>query len=50
VWSGFIWLRIGTSGGSCEQGIELSDSIKGVEFIEWLSDLASQGLLARVVT
>jgi hypothetical protein len=22
VWNGFIWLRIGTSGGSCERGNE----------------------------
>jgi hypothetical protein len=29
----FIWLRIGTSGGSCEQGNEPSGSVKGGEFL-----------------
>jgi hypothetical protein len=33
---GLIWLRIGTSGGSCEYGIELSDSMKCWEVLEWL--------------
>jgi hypothetical protein len=30
--TGFIWLRIGTSGGSCKHDYELSDSIKDTEF------------------
>jgi hypothetical protein len=34
VGTGFIWLRIGTSGGSCEHGNEHSSSIKGGEFLE----------------
>jgi hypothetical protein len=36
--NGFIWLMIETSGGSCEHGIECSDSIKIREFIDLLSD------------
>jgi hypothetical protein len=28
VWIGFIWLRIGTSGGLSENGTETSGSIK----------------------
>jgi hypothetical protein len=35
VWTGFIWLRIGTSGeGSCEHDNEPSGSIKGGEFLD----------------
>jgi hypothetical protein len=30
---GFIWLRIGTDGGSCEHGNEASSTTKGKEFI-----------------
>jgi hypothetical protein len=35
VWAGFIWLRIGTSGGPdcCEQGNETLGSIKRGEFL-----------------
>jgi len=33
VWTGYIWISIGTSGGSCEHGNELSGSIKGGEFL-----------------
>jgi hypothetical protein len=33
VWTGFIWLRIGTIGGSCEHMV----SIKCWEFLGWLS-------------
>jgi hypothetical protein len=33
-WTGLIWLRIGTSGGSCEQVNELSGSIKCWEVLE----------------
>jgi hypothetical protein len=29
LWAGCIWLRKGTSGGSCEHGNEPSASIKG---------------------
>jgi hypothetical protein len=36
VWIGLIGLRIGTSGGSCEHGIERSGSIKYWEVLEWL--------------
>jgi hypothetical protein len=38
VWIGFIWLRIGTNGGCCENGNEPSGSIKGGEFLDYLSD------------
>jgi hypothetical protein len=34
VCTGFIWLRIGTSGGLCKHDNELSVSIKGDEFLE----------------
>jgi hypothetical protein len=33
VWTLCIWLKIGTSGGVCEHGNELSDYIKGEEFL-----------------
>jgi hypothetical protein len=33
VWTGFMWLRIGTSGGLLH-GNEPSDSIKGREFLD----------------
>jgi hypothetical protein len=34
LWTGFIWLRTGTSGGVlCEDGNEHSVSIKGGEFV-----------------
>jgi hypothetical protein len=33
MWTGFIWLSIGTSGGN-----EDSDSIEGGEFLELLRD------------
>jgi hypothetical protein len=36
VWIGLIWLRAGTSGGSCEYGIEPSGSMKCWEVLEWL--------------
>jgi len=32
-WTEFIWLRIGTGGGSSEHGNELPDSIKGRGFL-----------------
>jgi hypothetical protein len=35
-WIGLIWLRIGTSGGSCEHGIEHSGSMKCWEVPEGL--------------
>jgi hypothetical protein len=34
AWTGLIWLRIGTGGGCCECGNELSGSIKCGEFLE----------------
>jgi hypothetical protein len=34
VWAGFIWLRIGTSGGPCEHGNEPSGSIKCWEILK----------------
>jgi hypothetical protein len=37
VWSGFIWLRIGTSGGYCERGNEPFGYIKGRAFHDQLS-------------
>jgi hypothetical protein len=36
VWTGLIWLRIGTAGGTCECGNENSGSIKCWEFLDWL--------------
>jgi hypothetical protein len=36
VWIGLIWLRIGASGGSCENGIKPSGSIKCWEVLEQL--------------
>jgi len=38
VWTGFSLLWIGPIGGSSEHGNEPSGSIKGGEFLEWLSD------------
>jgi hypothetical protein len=38
MWSGFIWLKIGTSGELCEHGNESSAAIKGWEFLAELSD------------
>jgi len=34
VWTECIWLRIGTDGGLCACGNELSGSIKGGEFLD----------------
>jgi hypothetical protein len=34
VWTGLIWLRIGTSGGSCEHGNETSGCIKFWEVLK----------------
>jgi hypothetical protein len=34
MWTGFIGLRIGTGGGSCEHGDEPSGSIKYGEFFD----------------
>jgi hypothetical protein len=36
VWTGSIWLRIGTMEGSCEDGDETLGSIKCWEVLEWL--------------
>jgi hypothetical protein len=33
MWTGFIWVRIGTSGGPCEHGNEPSSFTTGREFI-----------------
>jgi hypothetical protein len=33
VWTGCIWLRMGTSGGFCEHGNKLPCSIKGGDII-----------------
>jgi hypothetical protein len=35
-WTGLIWLRIGTDGGSCEYGIESSRSKTFGEFLDYL--------------
>jgi hypothetical protein len=34
VWTGSSWLRIGTVGGTCECGNEISCSIKCAEFLD----------------
>jgi hypothetical protein len=36
VWTGLVWLGIGTRAGCCEHGNELSDSIKCGEFLDLL--------------
>jgi len=36
LWTGLSWLRIGTDGGTCECGNELSGSMKCEEFLDWL--------------
>jgi hypothetical protein len=38
VWTGLIWLGIGTSEGTCKHGNENSGSMKCWEIVEWLSD------------
>jgi hypothetical protein len=35
MWTGLVWLRIGTVERSCELGIEPSGSMKCWETIEW---------------
>ena len=37
TWTGLIWLRIGTGGGTCECGNELSGSIECEEFLDKLT-------------
>jgi hypothetical protein len=37
--NGFIWLRVGFSMGSCENGNEPLHSINRGEFFDYLSDL-----------
>jgi hypothetical protein len=37
VWTGSSWLRIGTGGGTCKLGEELSGSIKFGKFLDWLN-------------
>jgi hypothetical protein len=34
VWTGCIWLKKETSGGSCERGNEPLGSVKGGEFLD----------------
>jgi hypothetical protein len=34
LWTGFIWLRIGTVTGCCEHGDEPSYSVKGGGFLD----------------
>jgi hypothetical protein len=34
VWTGFIWLKIGSAVGSCEYGTEHAGSIKRGEFLD----------------
>ena len=36
IWTGLIWLRIGTGGGTCECGYETSGFIKCGAFLDWL--------------
>jgi hypothetical protein len=36
--TGFIWIRTGTSSGSCEYANETSGSIKCVEYIDQIND------------
>jgi len=38
LWTGFIWLRIGTGGEFFGYGNELWDSVKGGEVLDQLSD------------
>jgi hypothetical protein len=39
IWFGFIWLGTGTTVlGSCEHGCGSSDSVRGGQFREWLSE------------
>jgi hypothetical protein len=47
VWTGFIWLRIGSSVGFCEYGSDPSSSTKGGEFIDDLT-FSRRTLLHRV--
>jgi hypothetical protein len=35
VWTGLIWLRIGTGGGSCECGNEPPGTIRCGEYLYW---------------
>jgi hypothetical protein len=35
MWTGFVWLRIGTMAGTCEHGNEPMGSIKDGEFIDY---------------
>jgi hypothetical protein len=39
-WTGFTWLMTGTGGDTCELDNEFSASIKGGEFLYYLSVLA----------
>jgi hypothetical protein len=36
AWIGLIWLRIGSSGGCCENGDEISGSIKCGKLLDYL--------------
>jgi hypothetical protein len=46
VRTGFIWLRIGTNGGTCEHGNGPKSCIKGVKF---LTSLATVSFLRKTV-
>jgi hypothetical protein len=37
MWTGLDWHRIGSDGELCEYDNKTLSSIKGVEFIDWLS-------------
>jgi hypothetical protein len=37
VWTGLMWLKIGTGGGSCECGNELAGFIKCGEYFDKLT-------------
>jgi hypothetical protein len=37
MWTGFFWLRIGSSGGLCEYGSKYSVSTKCGEYLDELS-------------
>jgi len=39
MWSGFIWLRTETGGGSCKNGNKCQGSMKGGIFLELVEQL-----------
>jgi hypothetical protein len=38
VWTEFIWFRLGSYGGLCENGYEAFGSVKGTEICDQLSN------------